>query len=183
MKDERGRVTISGFYDGIELDEATRAILRQTPDDEAEIRRRLGIAAPDAVAATLQEALQFPSLNIRGMASAWVGDQARTIIPATATAEIDIRLVPETSAERLVGLVRAHIEEQGLKNSGSSKTTRLPLKPLRHHPGSNLWMRKKEGTRRQFKLSHSSRTDRASHTSFPDSSLVVFQSGANLHVA
>ena len=113
MKDERGRVTISGFYDGIELDEATRAILRQTPDDEAEIRRSLGIAAPDAVAATLQEALQFPSLNIRGMASAWVGDQARTIIPATATAEIDIRLVPETSAERLVGLVRAHIEEQG----------------------------------------------------------------------
>ena len=34
MKDRGGRVTIPGFYDGIVIDDATREILRQVPDDE-----------------------------------------------------------------------------------------------------------------------------------------------------
>jgi acetylornithine deacetylase/succinyl-diaminopimelate desuccinylase-like protein len=47
MKDDAGRVTIPGFYDGIEIDAATRAILDAVPDDVPAIHRRLGIAAPD----------------------------------------------------------------------------------------------------------------------------------------
>jgi len=113
MKDAEGRVTIPGFYDGVVLDDATRALLAQTPDDEQEIRRKLGIAETDKVGRTYQESIQYPSLNIRGMASGWVGDQVRTIIPGSATAEIDVRLVPETDAERLIGLIRKHIEAQG----------------------------------------------------------------------
>lgn len=113
MKDDDGRVTIPGFYDGIELDDETRAILAAVPDDEPEIMRQMGIAGRDRVAPTLQESLQYPSLNVRGMRSGWVGDEARTIIPATATAEIDVRLVAETDGERLLELIRRHIEAQG----------------------------------------------------------------------
>ena len=113
MKDEAGRVTIPGYYDGITLDEATRAILAQVPDDEAAIQRALGIAHPDSVAETYQEAIQYPSLNVRGMASGWVDDAVRTIVPSFAHAEIDVRLTPETDPERLLGLIRGHIEDQG----------------------------------------------------------------------
>jgi acetylornithine deacetylase/succinyl-diaminopimelate desuccinylase-like protein len=113
MKDEAGRVVIPGFYDGVELDDETRRILARVPDDEVAIRRDLGIAAADRVAGTLQEAIQYPSLNVRGLASGWVGDEVRTIVPGTATAEIDVRLVPESDPERLIGLIRAHIEGQG----------------------------------------------------------------------
>jgi acetylornithine deacetylase/succinyl-diaminopimelate desuccinylase-like protein len=113
MKGEDGRVRIPGFYDGVELDQATRELLRRVPDDEDAIRRSLGIAAPDAVGASLQEAIQFPSLNVRGLSSAWVGDAARTVVPASAVAELDLRLVPETPGERQVELVRAWVEEQG----------------------------------------------------------------------
>jgi acetylornithine deacetylase/succinyl-diaminopimelate desuccinylase-like protein len=113
MKDEHGRVTIPGWYDGITLDEETRAILARVPDDERAIMRDLGIATRDSIGGSLQEALQYPSLNVRGMASGWVGDEARTIIPATATAEVDVRLVRETDGERLLGLVRRHIESLG----------------------------------------------------------------------
>lgn len=113
MKDERGRVTIPGFYDGIEIDEATQRILDAVPDDEVEIMRRLGIAAPDDVAGSLQEAVQWPSLNVRGLESGWVGDEARTIVPATAVAEVDVRLVPETDGWRLLGMIRDHIEGLG----------------------------------------------------------------------
>lgn len=113
MKDDDGRVTIPGFYDGVHMNDATRRILDAVPDDPAAIHRRMGIAAPDAVASTLQEALQYPSLNVRGLSSAWVGSDVRTIIPPMAVAEIDVRLVPETDAERLLGLMRAHIAGLG----------------------------------------------------------------------
>jgi len=113
LKSIDGRVLIPGFYDGIELDDDVREILANVPDDEAALRRQIGFARPDAVAPTLQEALQYPSLNIRGLSSAWVGTEARTIIPDTATAEIDIRLVLESDPARLVRLLRTHIEDLG----------------------------------------------------------------------
>lgn len=113
MKDEQGRVTLPGFYDGVALDDATRAILAQVPDDETVIRENLGIATTDQVGNNYQESLQYPSLNIRGLSSAWTGNQVRTVVPAEATAEIDIRLVPESDPKRLIQLVRNYIESQG----------------------------------------------------------------------
>lgn len=113
MKDDHGRVTIPGWYDGVQLDAETRAILARVPDDDRRTMRELGIAARDSVGASLQEAVQYPSLNVRGMASGWVGDEARTIVPATATAEVDIRLVKESDGQRLLDLVRRHIESLG----------------------------------------------------------------------
>jgi acetylornithine deacetylase/succinyl-diaminopimelate desuccinylase-like protein len=50
---------------------------------------------------------------VRGMSSAWVGPDARTIIPPTATAEIDVRLVRESDPERLLRLMREHIAALG----------------------------------------------------------------------
>ena len=113
MKSDDGVVTISGFYDGVELTDEVREILAKVPDDEAAILRSMGVARPDAVAGSLQESIQFPSLNIRGMGAAWIGDEARTIIPPTATAELDIRLVKESNPRRLIELVRAHVESLG----------------------------------------------------------------------
>jgi acetylornithine deacetylase/succinyl-diaminopimelate desuccinylase-like protein len=113
MKDENGRVTIPGYYDGIVLTEEEKKILRQVPDDETEINKFLGIAKRDQVGGNFQESLQYPTLNIRGLDALYVGSESRTLIPATATAEIDIRLVPSSDPDRLIGLVRNHIENQG----------------------------------------------------------------------
>lgn len=113
LKDDEGRVTLPGFYDGINLSEADKKSLNDIPEDEAEINKTLGIAKADAVGATYQEAMQYPSLNVRGLRSAWVGKEVRTIIPEDAVAEIDMRLVPESSGERLVGLLRNYVEQQG----------------------------------------------------------------------
>lgn len=113
FKDDAGRVTIPGWYDGITLDAETRRILAHVPDDEAAIQRGLGIGMRDSVGANLQEAVQYPSLNVRGLSSGWVGDEARTIVPATAVAEIDVRLVHESDPERLLRLVREHIQGLG----------------------------------------------------------------------
>jgi len=61
----------------------------------------------------LQEALQYPSLNVRGMAAAGVGAKAANIIPSEAVAELDLRTTPETDGRRLFELLRRHVEAQG----------------------------------------------------------------------
>jgi acetylornithine deacetylase/succinyl-diaminopimelate desuccinylase-like protein len=113
LKSPDGVVTIHGFYDGISLSDDDKATLSRVPDDEEQILADIGLVRADSVAPSLQEAIQYPSLNIRGMSAAWVGSQARTIIPPTATAELDIRLVVESDPERLMELLRTHIESLG----------------------------------------------------------------------
>ena len=113
MKSQDGRVLIEGYYEGVEIDESVREVLAAVPDDEAAIQAQFGISRPDAVAPTLQESIQYPSLNIRGLEAGWVREEARTIIPSTATAEIDIRLVKESDWDYLSGLVRQHVEDMG----------------------------------------------------------------------
>ncbi len=113
LKDADGRVTLPGFYDGVAISDEERRLLAAVPDDEAQILANAGVARPDAVAPSLQEALQYPSLNVRGIRAAWVGDESRTIIPPSAIAEIDIRLVKESDGQRLIDLVSDHIRSMG----------------------------------------------------------------------
>ncbi len=115
MKDDNGRVSIPGYYDGITLTSEEKAILAKVPDDENTIQSKLGIATSEKVGNSYQESLQYPSLNIRGLASGYVGNEARTIIPSEAIAEIDVRLVPESDPERLFRLIRDHIQKEGYK--------------------------------------------------------------------
>jgi len=113
MKDDRGRVLVPGFYDGIRLTAEDRRILKAVPDDEPALLKLFGVSEPDLVGESLQEALQYPSLNVRGLESAYVGAQARTIIPDHATAALDVRLVKETDGDALLAKIRAHVETQG----------------------------------------------------------------------
>lgn len=113
MKDDEGRVIIPGFYNGIEITPEIEEILRAVPDNQDSIKERLQIADTDKVGRYYQEAIQYPSLNVRGMQSGWINDEVRTIIPGWARAEIDVRLVLETDPERLIELIKSHIKEQG----------------------------------------------------------------------
>ena len=113
MKDENGRVLVADYYANISLTPEEKAILLETGDDEAAIKTRVGIAKAEAVGATYQEALQYPSLNIRGMASASIGAKASNVVPHNATAELDLRTTPETPPEYLFGKVTEHIKKQG----------------------------------------------------------------------
>jgi acetylornithine deacetylase/succinyl-diaminopimelate desuccinylase-like protein len=113
MKDDHGRVTVRGYYDRVRLTAAEKKILLATGDDEAAIRRRTGIKVAERVGPNLQEALQFPSLNVRGMAAASVGDKAANVIPHQAIADLDLRTTPEAPPDYLFGLVKKHIQAQG----------------------------------------------------------------------
>jgi acetylornithine deacetylase/succinyl-diaminopimelate desuccinylase-like protein len=114
FKDDRGRVLVDGFYDGITpLTPEEQAMLDAVPDSADRLKALFGIAAPEDPERSLQASLQRPSFNVRGMSSMFTGGGARTVVPDKAIAAIDIRLVKETPSDKMVEKVRAHLVKQG----------------------------------------------------------------------
>ncbi|MFQ5748292.1 MAG: M20/M25/M40 family metallo-hydrolase [Planctomycetota bacterium] len=114
MKDENGRVRIAGFYDSVTpLGESERTALKKVPLVGPRLRREFGLAESEAGDAPYLERLLLPSLNIRGLSSATVGATARNVVPPTATASIDIRLVKGNDPGAMLDLVEAHIRKKG----------------------------------------------------------------------
>jgi len=113
MKDENGIVKINGYYDGITISDQVKKYLDNVPDDEESMLDKMQFKKPESVGESYQEAIQFPSLNVRGIRAGWVEDEVRTIVPAECIAEIDVRLVIESDGYRLHNLIKQHIESLG----------------------------------------------------------------------
>ena len=113
MKDENGIVKIKGYYDGITISDQVKKYLDNVPDDEESMLNKMQFKKPESVGNSYQEAIQFPSLNVRGIRAGWVEDEVRTIVPSECIAEIDVRLVIESDGYRLHDLIKKHIEDLG----------------------------------------------------------------------
>ncbi|HEV2706160.1 MAG TPA: M20/M25/M40 family metallo-hydrolase [Pyrinomonadaceae bacterium] len=114
MKDDAGRVTIQGWYDDVEpLGEAERRAIMEAPAYDEQLRRELGIARAEGGGKPLLELINQPSLNINGLTSAETGALSRNVIPTTATAALDLRLVRGNDYRRQVERLIAHIRRQG----------------------------------------------------------------------
>jgi acetylornithine deacetylase/succinyl-diaminopimelate desuccinylase-like protein len=114
MKDENGRVLIDHFYDGVQpLGEIEKKAIAEAPHNDAQLKRDLWLGRTDGNGASLLELYALPSLNIRGIASARMGAQASNVIPATASATIDMRLVRGIDKQVQVQRFIEHIRKQG----------------------------------------------------------------------
>lgn len=114
MKDKNDHVLIEGFYDsGEKLGVGDYAAIAAMPDVDEALRVEFGMAATEADNAPLAERIMLPALNLKGLKSAEVGDNARNIIPPSATASIGLRLVKGNDPQAMQGLVEAHIRKQG----------------------------------------------------------------------
>ena len=112
MKDDSGRVTIAGWYDDVvPLSECERAAVAAVPDEPP---AAFGFAEPEGgPGARRLERIALPSLNVRGLQSGWVGADARTLVPDSAVAELDLRLVPKVEPARQLERLAAHVHAQG----------------------------------------------------------------------
>ena len=114
MKDDAGRVTIDGWYSDVEpLGAAELRAIAEAPQYDEELKKQLGIARTENAGKTLMELINQPSLNINGFASGDVGALARNVIPTTATAVLDLRLVKGNDHKRQVQRLLDHIRKQG----------------------------------------------------------------------
>ena len=114
MKDETGRVTIAGWYDGVEpLGQAEQRAISEAPAYDDELRAQLGLARTEGNGKLLMDQINQPSLNINGISSGDVGSLARNVIPTTATAVLDLRLVKVNDHRRQVQNLIDHVRKQG----------------------------------------------------------------------
>jgi acetylornithine deacetylase/succinyl-diaminopimelate desuccinylase-like protein len=114
MKNEDGRVLVDHFYDGIAPLSATeKRAVAEAPAPDAGLIEELWLGSTDGAPRKLIELLQLPSLNIRGMASSRTGAQASNVIPASATASIDMRLVKGMDHKETFNRLLEHIRKQG----------------------------------------------------------------------
>ena len=103
MKDQDGRVTVAGWYDDVvPLTEAERQAIRAVPAADAQLKAELGLGWTEGKGMSLLDAIQQPSLNINGIRAADVGDKARNVIPTSAAATLDLRLVKGNDSKRQV---------------------------------------------------------------------------------
>jgi acetylornithine deacetylase/succinyl-diaminopimelate desuccinylase-like protein len=114
MRGLEGEILIAGVGDEVRpLTEADRAALAQVPDADAELLRELGLARSEGDNDRLVAAILRPALNVKGLASAQVGNQAKNAIPTEATASLGFRLVPDQRLETVRAAVVAHLEKVG----------------------------------------------------------------------
>jgi len=114
MKDADGRVLIDGYYDDVTpVGEVEKKALAEMPDNDAELERELGIAKPEGGGKKLVELIMEPSLNVRGLRSAYVGAQSQNVVPDKAEASLDARLVRGEDPQKKFEQIAAFIGKQG----------------------------------------------------------------------
>jgi acetylornithine deacetylase/succinyl-diaminopimelate desuccinylase-like protein len=114
MKDKDGRVSVAGWYDDVvPLTDAERQAIRAVPAADAQLKSELGLGWTEGNGMSLLDAIQQPSLNINGIRAADVGEKARNVIPTSASATLDLRLVKGNDSKRQVEKLVRHIQAQG----------------------------------------------------------------------
>ncbi|MEY2512108.1 MAG: hypothetical protein QOE26_2871 [Verrucomicrobiota bacterium] len=114
MRDETGRILVKGFYDDVRPPTpAETEAVSKIPNVEADLRREFQIGSTEGNGKPLNELLMLPGLNVRGIQSGHVGEEASNTIPTEALASIDFRLVPNETPESIKPLVERHLEAQG----------------------------------------------------------------------
>ena len=115
MKQPDGRVTVDGFYDDVvPLTPAERQAIDDIPDVEATLMQAYGFTRRENPAERLELRHNQPTINVNAIeAGGGVGGQGRTIIPASASAKIDVRLVKAIDPAKQFDRIVAHVRKQG----------------------------------------------------------------------
>ncbi|MCZ6632286.1 MAG: M20/M25/M40 family metallo-hydrolase [bacterium] len=116
LKDEQNRVLIPGFYKGVpEPSSADLEAISQLPLSEAQVVADLGIEAiaGDPEVPFIHKRMFEPTLNVNGFRGGYTGEGMKTIIPASATMKIDMRLVVPQSPDDLFEKLKAYLDAIG----------------------------------------------------------------------
>ena len=117
LKDQNDEILIDRYTDHVRApDEAELAMLRALPFDEAKRKAALGIERfiNDEHGLDVLKRLYYgPTVTICGMQAGYTGEGLKTVLPNTACAKIDCRLVPDLTPEICIALLRAHLDRRG----------------------------------------------------------------------
>lgn len=117
LRTPEGEIRIPGFYDAVRppSPEQQAAMNDQTAMDDM-YRQVFQVAdfVNGVSGITLRERQTFsPTCNIAGLVSGYTGEGSKTVLPASAQAKIDFRLVPDQDPHDILAKLRAHLTEAG----------------------------------------------------------------------
>jgi acetylornithine deacetylase/succinyl-diaminopimelate desuccinylase-like protein len=130
LHDEKGRVTIPGFYDKVaELTKEERTQLNKAPFDLATYKSELDIhdIKGEEGYTTLERTGIRPTLDVNGIWGGYTGEGAKTVLPSKASAKISMRLVPNQNSAEITELFTKHFQSIAPKS--------VKVKVTAHHGG------------------------------------------------
>lgn len=130
LHDEKGRVTIPGFYEKVRvLSEAERAEINRAPFSEEQYKKEIGLEALSGEEGytTIERTGIRPTLDCNGIWGGYTGEGAKTVLPAKASAKISMRLVPDQHPDEITDLFTKHFK--------SIAPASVRVKVTAHHGG------------------------------------------------
>ena len=131
MHDEKGRITLPGFYDSVRpLSEQERADFARLPNDDASYLADTGVPAlwGEEGYTSAERTGARPTLEVNGFLSGWTGPGSKTVLPAKAMAKISCRLVPDQTPQEVKAQMIRFMEEN------APKTIKWEVKDLTSSP-------------------------------------------------
>jgi acetylornithine deacetylase/succinyl-diaminopimelate desuccinylase-like protein len=111
--DNHGRITVPGFYNGVEeLSPAERAMIAAVPFDEERYKAAIGVGElfGEEGFSTLERNSCRPTFDICGIWGGYTGEGAKTVLPSKAYAKVSCRLVPHQNHKEIERLFAAYLE-------------------------------------------------------------------------
>jgi acetylornithine deacetylase/succinyl-diaminopimelate desuccinylase-like protein len=135
LRDERGHITIPGFYDKVHtLTPQERAAINNNPMSAETLLEETG--APrlfgEADFTPMERLGARPSLDVHGIRGGFTGEGQKTVIAAEATAKVSMRLVPNQDPAEIVRLFTAYV------TAITPKTMTVTVKKLSAEPGAEV---------------------------------------------
>ena len=113
LKDADKHITIPGFYDDVTIiSDEERTAMNGAPFDKAIYLKELGVSDTmgEKGYTVLEQTSIRPTLEVNGIWGGYIGEGAKTVLPAKAFAKISMRLVPNQKSDEITELFKNHFE-------------------------------------------------------------------------
>lgn len=120
LKNTKDEVLIEGFYDRIRpVSDEELEVLKDMPSQEEKLKERAGIGEFINGVTSLDFTNRLynePTCTICGIESGYTKEGQKTVLPCTAMAKIDFRLVVDQDPSEIVQLLRKHLDKHGFED-------------------------------------------------------------------
>lgn len=134
IRDENGRINIKNWNNDIRdfLPEELECI-KQEEFDITSFKKNYGLAHlfnEENIEEIKKANVGGVTSNISGLFSGYIGEGSKTVLPSTAMAKVDFRLVPDMMPQKQFQLLKEHLDNNGFKD--------IELKFLSGEPASRI---------------------------------------------
>jgi len=137
LHDDEGRVTLPGFYDGVEdLPENVKQQWAALNHDGEEFLKNVGLSTPagENGYSVLEQIWARPTCDVNGISGGYAGEGFKTVLPSKAMAKVSFRLVGNQDPEAIQKAFYQHIHDRlpvdctaSFNTKDGSKATVMPV--------------------------------------------------------